>query len=191
MAALFQAVSTNVPRGWRDDVARVENLLDELAERHGAADLARLVAIASLRRGAARDGPRGLAQALHRGIAAREELREAEGGTFSVEAARPFLGGISRQAVLERFKNGRLVGWRASRQNAVRLPVWQFTDSGLLPGLEETLALLRRDPDLDAWGIALFFLTPRPALDGRRPLDLLRDGRADRVREAALAHTAA
>jgi hypothetical protein len=127
----------------------------------------------------------GSAMALARGLLAREELKQQEGGSLSAEEARLMLGGLSKEAVLKRFRRGKLLGWREARQGAVRFPVWQFSDDNVLPGLAETLAILNQAPWMDDWGRVLFFLNARASLGKMRPLDLLRDGRTKEVLQAA------
>ncbi len=161
----------------RKAVTRLEVAMSEMDSGLTPLEKAQVVTIAaerSLRSPASARSP--MATALVRGVEARQRLKEAEGGALSVEESRPFFGGISRQAVLDRFKKGRLVGWREGRQNAVRLPRWQFGEEGVLPQLEEVLAILREGGAVDDWGVVLFFLTPRHSLGGQRPLDLLRSG---------------
>lgn len=123
------------------------------------------------------------AQAILRGHAEKESLKTLEGGHLSADEARAFLK-LSKPALLDRFKKGRLLGWR--EKNAVRFPVWQFGPAGgLLPGLEETLAALRTKPSYDDWAKVLFFLNPRHSLGEQRPLDLLRQGRLEAVLQLA------
>lgn len=179
-----------VPEGWREDVSRVEALLRSLRARRDPLELAEIVAIATERglRGGRR-GSSGAAQALLRGKLAQQRLKESDGGSVSAEEARAFLGHITRQAVLDRHRKGRLLGWRETRQNAVRFPVWQFTDTGLLPGFEEVLALLRSSAAVDDWAAVLFFLNPRSSLGGQRPLDALRAGKVEAVKRAARGFT--
>jgi len=127
----------------------------------------------------------GLAMALGRGVLAREQLKMAEGGSYSAEEARLQLGGLSKEAVLKRYRKGRLLGWREARQNAVRFPAWQFSDGNVLRGLPEVLEALNRIDWMDDWGRVLFFLNPRRSLGGKRPLDLLRNGEFKRAVELA------
>ena len=126
-----------------------------------------------------------LAVALGRGMLARVELKEQEGGSLSAEEARLRLGGLSKEAVLKRYRKDQLLGWREAKQGAVRFPVWQFDDENVLPGLRETLDVLNEAPWMDDWGRILFFLNSRSSLGDRRPLDLLRDGETARVVQLA------
>jgi hypothetical protein len=129
-----------------------------------------------------------LAWAHVRGLGARQQLVEAEGGSSSSEEVARRLQ-ISKTAVLKRLASGRLLAWEEERQGAKRFPCWQFDPHGhVLSGLEDVLAILNQDAHLDAWGKLLFFLQEKPSLDGRRPLDLLREGKLKEVRLAAGAY---
>lgn len=129
----------------------------------------------------------GLALALLRGRVAREELKQYEGGSISADEARMTLGGLSKEAVLKRYRKGQLLGWREARQGAVRFPVWQFKNDNVLPGIPEVLAILNEAPWMDDWGRILFFLNARRSLGGKRPLDSLREGKLDFLVELAKA----
>lgn len=147
--------------------------------------LARLLNVAfglSIRESGSRESK--LAQALVRGVEARQKLAEAEGGSLSSEDAARLLR-ISKTAVLKRLESGRLLAWREERLQAARFPRWQFDVHGqVLAGLEEVLSILNRDERLDAWGKVLFFLRDESSHGHRRPLDLLREGK---LKEACLA----
>lgn len=128
-----------------------------------------------------------MAAALARGALAREQLKQEEGGSLSAEEARQVLG-LSKESVLKRYRNGALLGWREARQDAVRFPAWQFSDTTedrLLPGLQEILSILKEADSLDDWGRVLFFLNPRESLSGQRPLDYLRVGKVSAVKRIA------
>jgi hypothetical protein len=129
-----------------------------------------------------------LARAYVRGLAARQQLAEAEGGSLSSDDTARVLG-ISKTAVLKRLEAGRLLAWREERLQAARFPLWQFDKHGhVLAGLEEALAILSQDERLDAWGKVLFFLQQKSSLEGQRPLDLLRSGKVKEVCVAAHAY---
>jgi hypothetical protein len=89
--------------------------------------------------------------------------------------------GLSRQAVDKRRRAGRLLGLSIGRRGFL-YPTWQFTESGVLPGLEEVLEDLS---DHDSWMQLVFMLTPDAWLDEETPLAELRRGNLDRVRIAA------
>jgi hypothetical protein len=135
---------------------------------------------------AGRRPDRALDRAVARGLMLREALKQEEGGHISAEDVGRVLG-ISKTAVLERFKKGQLVAWREIRQGAVRFPLWQFDDGSLLKGLPEVLAILLEAPGIDDWGRILFFLNRRNSLKGKRPLDLLRLGKIAAVKRLAWA----
>lgn len=132
-------------------------------------------------------GKSPLAEALFRGIEAQRQLRESEGGSVSAQEAATLLGLASRQAVLDRHKALRLLGWR-EKQGAVRFPIWQFhPDGNVLEGMPEILEILNQESSHDDWYKVLFFLNPRESLQNKRPLDLLRQGNLEKVK--ALART--
>jgi hypothetical protein len=149
------------------------------------AALARLVGLAfEFSLGAGESRQERLARAHVRGIEARQQLAEAEGGSLSSEEVARMLG-ISKTAVLKRLASGRLVAWREERLQAARFPRWQFDQQAqVLPGLEAVLEVLNQDARLDSWGKILFFLQEKSGLGERRPLDLLREGH---LKEACLA----
>ena len=172
-----------------------QTVVDELTQvlrRHqdqAPATLARLVGIAfefTLGAGSSREDK--LARSHVRGLAARQQLVAAEGGSWSSEDVARLLQ-VSKTAVLKRLAAGRLLAWREERLQAARFPRWQFDEHGhVLAGLEKVLEVLNQDERLDAWGKILFFLQEKPSLDGRRPLDLLREGKLKEVRLAAQAY---
>lgn len=148
----------------------------------GPATLARLLNVAfDLSLGARESREDKLARAAIRGLEARQQLAEAEGGSLSSEDAARLVG-ISKTAVLKRLEAGRLLAWREERLQAARFPRWQFDERGqVLAGLEEVLKILNQDERLDAWGKILFFLQEKASLDSLRPVDLLRKGRLKEV----------
>jgi hypothetical protein len=151
--------------------------------------LARLVGLAfefAISAGESREDK--LARAHVRGVGARQQLMEAEGGSLSSEDVARMLR-ISKTAVLKRLSTGRLLAWREERLQAARFPRWQFDEHGqVLADLEDVLEILNQDGRLDAWGKILFFLQKKPSLGDRRPLDLLRQGKQKEVRLAAQAY---
>jgi hypothetical protein len=128
------------------------------------------------------------ALAVARGMEARQKLAEAEGGSLSSEEVARLLR-ISKTAVLKRLEAGRLLAWREERLQAARFPRWQLDEHGqVLAGLTEVLDALNQDQSLDAWGKILFFLQSKSSLRGKRPLDLLREGKVKQACQAALAY---
>jgi hypothetical protein len=118
--------------------------------------------------------------ALHRGRDAQRELLAAEGGVLTGAQVADLLG-LSRQAVDKRRRVGRLIGLSTSRRGIV-YPAWQFTESGVLPGLEDVLSDL---PIRTGWSTVLFMLQANAWVDDEMPIHVLRRGEVDRVRRAA------
>lgn len=113
-----------------------------------------------------------LAGAKLRGLEARVSLMAQEGGMWTVQQVADHLGGISRQAIDKRLRLGKLLAIETGRHGR-QLPVWQFTEGGVLPRMEEVLAALEGH---DPWSMLAFFLSPNVITEGKRPLDLLRSG---------------
>lgn len=175
----------------KDDQAVVKEFNSVLRKhaKRSAGSLARLAGVAfsqSFGGGSTRREKLDLAMA--RGVLARQELMDEEGGSLSSEAVSGLLG-LSKQAVMKRLKAGTLLAWREERLKAARFPRWQFDSHGhVLPGFEEALGILNQDERLDTWAKMLFFLQEKPALGGKRPLDLLREKKLDQVRLSAQAY---
>lgn len=120
-----------------------------------------------------------LAEAKIRGLIAKQELLQAEGGVVSSEEAAQILG-IKRQAVDKRRLNGKLIALPAGR--AYVYPVWQFNPGQTIPGLEKVLQHLQvRDP----WMQTAWMINSNDRLNGRSPLELLREGNLEVVIDAA------
>jgi|ERR1051326_7136538 hypothetical protein len=124
-----------------------------------------------------------LAPAFIRGLEARNQLLNEHGGTLTAEGVAGVLG-ISRQAVEKRRSVGNLLALTTGR-HGYRYPAWQFTKSGVLPGLEDVLkALMAHDP----WMQAAFFVGNNPRLNGKSPLEMLQAGQLNEVLKAAEAY---
>jgi hypothetical protein len=118
-----------------------------------------------------------------RGLEARQQILEAEGGTMTVSEVASLLG-ITRQAVEKRRKAGKLIALSLGRRGYA-YPRWQFTVDRVLPGIDAVLGEL----DLpDGWGQVGFFLSPNTRLSQQRPLDVLRAGDLDDAVQAAGAY---
>lgn len=112
-----------------------------------------------------------LAPAFIRGIEAKRRLIEEHGGALTEEEVAKNLG-ISRQAVDKRREAGKLLALSIGR-HGYRYPIWQFTDCGALPGLEDVLNVLAPH---DEWMQLLFFVSSNPRLNGRTPAEALERG---------------
>jgi hypothetical protein len=126
----------------------------------------------------------GLAAAIARGDVVRQQLTVDEGGSISSTEAASLLR-VARTTVLGRWRAHRIVGWKQAK--AVWFPLWQFDGAKLLPGIEEILKIFHSD---DQWRVMMYFLGNRLSLDGRRPLDLLREGKVSQVVAHAKAYAA-
>lgn len=114
-----------------------------------------------------------------RGAIAKRELLEMDGGVLSPSSVAKLLH-ISRQAVGHRRTAGKLLGIEGPR--GYLYPAWQFDDDRMLRGIEEIFELL---DDEDAWSQLIFFVRTNAAAGGKRPVDLLRQGKLDAVKRAA------
>lgn len=113
------------------------------------------------------EGP--LLKARLRGVRARKELLESEGGTVA-----------SGRAVDKRRRAGKLLAVPVGR--GYRYPAWQFDErgrGGVVSGLEEVLESFGVE---EPWMRASFFLRR----NGR--LDVLREGEMEAVKRAARAY---
>ena len=122
-----------------------------------------------------------LAAAHQRAAEIKRHLLESEGGAMTVAEVAKRLG-ISKQAVDKRRRGHKLLALETSR--GFLYPAWQFTDDGVLPGLEQVLATLEAAP----WTQASWFLTGDTRLADARPLDALRRGELQQVLRAAAAY---
>jgi hypothetical protein len=75
--------------------------------------------------------------------------------------------GVDTSRIRHRLLARRLMGWKD--RGGWRLPAWQFTESGVLPGLDQVLAALPGDQP--ALVVAAFMTTPQEDLMARaRPI---------------------
>jgi len=121
-----------------------------------------------------------LTPAFLRGYEAKRKLIEENGGTLSAEKVGELLG-ITRQAVEKRRQAGKLLALTIGR-HGYRYPIWQFNQSGTLPGLEQVLGVLSSH---DQWMQTAFFVSESPRLSKRTPIEMLEAGEIDQVLNAA------
>lgn len=96
--------------------------------------------------------------------------------------------GVSPQAVLDRLRDGDLVGLKDGRE--WRIPMWQVNagaERGFVPGIAE----LRRVFPGGVVALSRWATTPNVDLDGMAPADILAAGRVEDVIAVAGALTAA
>ena len=117
------------------------------------------------------------------GIEHRKRILEKLGGTLSAEQVSELIG-ISRQAVDRRRSQNQLIGLTQGKRGYA-YPAFQFEDGKTLDGLKEVLdALSGHDP----WMQSIFFANGNDRLNGRIPLDALRQGKTEAVVRAAEAY---
>ncbi|MGH3493487.1 MAG: DNA-binding protein [Sciscionella sp.] len=115
-----------------------------------------------------------------RAVAAKAVLREQ--ALTVAEAAKRI--DVDDSRIRHRIKAGRLIGWK--ELSSWRLPAWQFTDTGVLPGLDSVLAALPRIEPPPPLVLAAFMVTAQQDLPidgkGAAPRDwLLAGGDPSRV----------
>lgn len=121
-----------------------------------------------------------LSEARLRGAEARRRLLEAHGGVLSAEETAKALG-MTRQGVDKRRREGKLLAVQFGKRGW-RYPAWQFTEDGVVEGLEGVLGALK---PWDGWTRIGFFVTENPALDEKTPLEALKAGEVKAVERAA------
>lgn len=126
--------------------------------------------------------PDARARAILRGVEiAEQDLREA-GGAYDLAEVQRLLRGVTRQAIDKRVQEGSLLAVPGPSNRKV-YPTLQFTrDGGIVPGLRAVRIALRAQ---SPWSVLNFLANPHEALEGRKPIDLLRSGDADLVVRAA------
>jgi hypothetical protein len=112
---------------------------------------------------------------------AQQDLREA-GGAYDLDQVRTLMHGISRQRVDRKVKERTLLAVPGP-SNRRLYPTIQFNRDGtVVDGLKLVLEAL---PTRNAWAVLSFLIRPDHLLDGRKPIDLLKQGKTDIVVEAA------
>lgn len=179
-------------KGWkRAFVTRAINAVADLAERNPERSLEAATAAPSnwevlLRALSSPDSVEPasvsdpLAGARLRGIHARRQLLQADGGTIPASEAADILG-ISRQAVDKRRQAGTLLGISVGG-HGYHYPAWQFEQSGVVSGLERVLKALAHHDD---WMKLSFFVNANSRLGSESPLKYLRRGDLQPVLDAA------
>jgi hypothetical protein len=105
-------------------------------------------------------------------------LREFRAQSYSTDDVREMLGGVSRQAVSQRVRNGRLMSLEISGKSW--FPDWQFVDKGPVAGLPAVIGALF-EAGQDSYTADAVMRISYPEEDGRTLADLLHAGQLDRV----------
>jgi hypothetical protein len=125
--------------------------------------------------------PSPWAQALLRGREMALADLKSCGGAYDLEQVRAMLGGISRSQVHAKVKDGKLLAIPGP-SNHRHYPVVQFNARGeLIEGLDQVQAALDDGP----WIVLNFLIHPDARLQGRKPIELLEEGKVDVVVTAA------
>ena len=126
--------------------------------------------------------PDARARAILRGIAhAQADLSDA-GGAYDLDQVRTVSGGVSRQAILKRVKEGSLLAVPGPG-NRRSYPTLQFNrDGAVVDGLKAVQHAL---PTRNPWAVLNFLVNSQESLGGAKPIDRLRAGALDEVLAAA------
>ena len=129
--------------------------------------------------------PEPLGERASLDAAATAVWTEQVGPFLDTEGVSKLLDGVSRQAVSQRVRAGRLLALRTGNGRLV-YPLWQFRQGALLAGLPEVLTAAGLDPErpTTGWTLASWLCTEDPELGGA-PRELLAAGRAEEVLDAA------
>lgn len=120
--------------------------------------------------------------AVLQGVRIAQNDLKAAGGAYDLEQVRMLLHGVSRQAVDKRVQEGSLLAVPGP-SNRRCYPTLQFNRNGsVVAGLKEVQDAL---PVESPWAVLNFLARPDDRLDGRKPIDLLREGSLSLVLEAA------
>lgn len=121
-----------------------------------------------------------LAAARVRGVSARDRLIERAGGLLRLGEAAERLG-VTPQAVTGRRTRGTILAVPMPNGEWV-YPACQFTEHGLVPGLDDFLRAFR---DADPWTRLTVLLAPSARHGDRNALELLLEGRREEARSIA------
>ena len=112
---------------------------------------------------------------------AQEDLRQS-GGAYDLDQVRTLLRGISRQAIDKRVREGSLLAVPGP-SNHRSFPTLQFNADGtVIEGLKSVREALPTD---NPWTVLNFLSQPDDRLNGRKPIDVLKEGKVELVVEAA------
>lgn len=114
-----------------------------------------------------------------RGQAAKLDILDQVGPMLRLQEAAELLG-VTKQAVHKRLQSQSLFGIKY--QEELRIPAWQIRDAEVVPGIAGVLKSL----DTTDWGKLLFLHTENMQLQGRKPKDLILEGKGESVAQLAL-----
>lgn len=112
-----------------------------------------------------------------------EEILSADGGLIGSQEFARRLGLKSEGTVRDYFRHGKVIALTEGKRR-LWFSAWQIHEGKLLRGLAQVIEALR-EQDIAPLSMVIFFVYETDDLDGRRPLDLLREGRVDQVVQSA------
>lgn len=127
--------------------------------------------------------PDPLEAARIRGVGIKSKLLDRAGGVLSTMEAAERLG-VSPVAVSARRRRGHLLAV-TDQAGQYLYPAFQFIGEGTLQGLAPVLRAFQVE---GAWTRLSVLLSPADALNGRTPIDALRDGDTDSAVQAVSAY---
>lgn len=135
--------------------------------------------------GLPQDEPGPLGERASLNAAAAAVWTSQVGPFLDTDGVSRILNGVSRQAISQRVRAGRLLALRTGNDRLV-YPLWQFRQGVVLPGLGRVLQAAGIDPGrpATAWTLASWLVTGDPDLGGA-PRDLLAAGHVAPVLKAA------
>jgi hypothetical protein len=98
---------------------------------------------------------------------------DAVGPVYRTPAVRRLLGGVTRQALVDRARRRTLLALRTADDHLV-WPTFQFEGSHPLPGLARVLGVF--DREVDEWMLARWLRAEQPALEDQSVVDWIRTG---------------
>jgi hypothetical protein len=126
--------------------------------------------------------PDARSQAVLQGVRIAQNDLKAAGGAYDLEQVRTLLHGVSRQAVDKRVQEGSLLAVPGP-SNRRCYPTLQFNRDGtVVAGLREVQEALSVD---SPWTVLNFLARPDDRLNGKKPIDVLREGYLQLVLDAA------
>ncbi len=113
-----------------------------------------------------------------------DTLMDETGGSCDTRQARDLLGGITRQAIEGRIARGTILWVKLGRERRFPLAQFDMSKGRIHPAILAVLEDLKQVSS--PVSRLVFFLAPKRALGGGRPIELLRTGeRVDEVKRAA------
>lgn len=126
--------------------------------------------------------PDARALAVLEGVRIAQDGLRRSGGAYDLDQVRTLLRGISRQAIDKRVQEGNLLAVPGP-SNHRSFPTLQFNvDGTVIEGLKSVRDALPTD---NPWTVLNFLSQRDDRLNGRKPIDLLKEGKIELVVEAA------